>query len=150
LNTQARWFAQLESSDRWVALPFLGEDGKPFVISGGLSYGVVRGEPEKQLGAWLLARWLSQPQVAAKVTEALPALPVRGDTLALIDVQRNEAPYDQALPLLDWARPAPALASWRDARRLLEDAAWQLYHLPPDGLGELLPQLDAAVGEAIR
>jgi hypothetical protein len=51
------------------------------------------------------------------------------------------------LTLPDSVQPAPALASWVEVSRLVEDASWQIYHLPADGLLQILPQLNQAIQE---
>jgi ABC-type glycerol-3-phosphate transport system substrate-binding protein len=150
LAIQQRWQNQAGSKDQWIALPFRDQDGKPIVYSGGFSYGILRSTPEKQLGAWLFIRWLSQPEQAFQLEEAQPSLPVTSETVRLAEAAGEKTPWNLALPLMEGLRPEPGLASWHLARRPLADAAWQVYHLPSDGLPKVLPQLDAMVEEMIE
>ncbi len=149
---QTRWQEHAGSADQWTVIPFPGEDGQPLVFSAGHSYAVttITGtSDEERLAGWLFARWMTQPRIAAKLAQALPSLPVSEPVAAQLSDYRNNSPWSQIMPLMDGLRPAPSLASWRQARRLLEDAAWQVYHLPPESLPEVLPHLDEAVDEWI-
>jgi ABC-type glycerol-3-phosphate transport system substrate-binding protein len=145
---QARWQEVAQSEDRWVMLPYPSVEGAPVVVSGGYSYGVVESSPGEQLAAWLFVRWLSEPEQAAALMEGWPSLPVRADTATLLEKNARSFPWNQILPLAQAEiRPAPGLASWRAARRAVEDAAWQVYHLPADMLPDVLPSLDAMLEE---
>lgn len=150
MAVQKGWQDQLASGDDWTILPFPAEEGDPLVYSSGYSYSVLKTTPEEQLSAWLFARWMSAPPNAARLGEALPSIPVTGAVATLMKEKANTFPWNQILPLRDALRPVPGFASWRQARRPLEDAAWQVYHLPADGLPEILPQLDETVREVLR
>lgn len=149
LQIQAGWQTQMQSSDRWTILPFPSAEGEPVVFSAGYSYGVLSGTPEAQLGGWLFARWLAQPENAARLAEVMPSLPVSRPVAEQLGRLRGNIPWEQVVPLAESARPAPGLASWRAARRLVEDAAWQVYHLPPEELAQVLPYLDETVREIL-
>lgn len=145
LAVQARWQDQAKSQDQWTILPFPAQDGKTFVYSSGYSLGVLKSTLEDQLGAWVIARWLARPEVTAKLALAMPSLPVSDAVAQQLSTSAKEFPMSQVLPLAGSVRPAPGYASWRQARRAVEDAAWQLYYQPPDGLSQILPQLDTTI-----
>lgn len=147
LYAQARWQELAKSKDEWEILPFPGADGKGIVYSSGFSYGVMKSDPKRELAGWLFARWLAEPTNAAKLVEAQPSFPVSEAVAVQFADYRDNFPWSQIRPLLPSVRPAPAFASWRQARRLVEDASWQVYHLPADGLPQILPQLEEAIRE---
>lgn len=145
LYPQSRAMELAKSGDTWEILPFHGTDGKPFVYSSGYSYGVLKSTPEKQLAAWLFARWMETPSTAAALGDPLPSLPVSSAVRAQMASVQAKFPWAQVLPLADFARPAPGLASWRGARRMVEDAAWQIYHQTAESVPMILPALDEAL-----
>ena len=152
---QSRSQEQYKSKDAWTVLPFPGEDGKPLAYTSGYSYALFKAkDPGEQLAAWLFVRWLEQPEVAARLAKALPSIPVSDGVTAQIGGDSSQFPWPALLALAESARPAPALSTWRDVRRLFEDAAWQIYRLPADQvsqvLPETLPQLDAAVKDMLQ
>ncbi len=154
MSVQAKALELQKSGDSWTVLPFPSEDGSPFVYASGYSYGVLRSQDENaQLAGWLFARWMETPRVAAKLTQALPSIPVSEPIAAEFGDYHTGFPWDSILPLGKQVRAAPALASWREVRRLVEDAGWQVYHLPVDDLNKVLlqtlPQLDQAAKEII-
>ncbi len=146
-TVQTRWQEKLQSKDSWRILPFLGKDGKPVVYSSGYSYAVFQSTPENQLASWVFIHWLEQPTVAAKLEEALPSLPVSSAHAAQLKPSEGKFPWNMILPLAGSARPAPAFASWLEARRLVEDASYQIYRTPVEDLPQILPQLDQAIQE---
>lgn len=155
LPTQSRYQEQAKSKDQWTVLPFPGEDGKPLVYASGYSYALFASkDAEAELAGWLFIRWLSQPSQAVKLAQAQPSLPVSSAVANELAGQHSQFPWTAVLPLADAARPAPALSTWRTVRRLVEDAAWQVYQLPAEGLDQILPQtlpqLDAAVKDAVK
>jgi multiple sugar transport system substrate-binding protein len=144
---QARWQTKLKSKDTWKLLPFMGKDGKPVVYSSGYSYAIFKSKPEAELAGWMFIRYLETPAVSAKLAQALPSLPVSRAVADQLKSLKASAPWDAILPLAEQARPAPTLASWGNVHRLVEDAAWQVYHVPVENLPQILPQLDQAIQE---
>ena len=147
---------QAGNTDEWTVLPFPGLGGEPVVYAAGYSLALLDplGEPpqdeqarKERMAGWLFIRWLSQPSNQARLAEVLPSIPVSSAVDAqLVDYRRN-FPWDMILPLREAARPVPGLASWRTVRRLVEDASWQIYHLPDSQVELILSQLDSAVEE---
>jgi ABC-type glycerol-3-phosphate transport system substrate-binding protein len=150
LDAQARINQGLEVKDTWVFLPYPGKDGKPFVFSGGYSYGLITTNPRGQMAAWLFLRWLSRPENQARLGEIYPSLPVSSGAKKISAAKQSLFPWTVILPLQEVARPAPALPGWQIARRPLEDAFWQVFHLASaDQISIVLPQLDALVQELL-
>ena len=155
IPVQSNTMAQQNNRDQWTVLPFPGEDGKPLTYASGYSYALIKSDDaQAELAGWLFARWLAQPEIAVKLARALPSLPVSQGVTRQLSGDQTKFPWAMLLPLADSARPAPALSTWREVRRLFEDAAWQIYRLPAEGLAQVLPQtltqLDAAVKDALK
>jgi multiple sugar transport system substrate-binding protein len=147
LYAQQRWQEKSKSKDAWRVLPFPGADGKPLIYSSGYSYAIMASKPETELAAWLFLRWMEKPGTAAKLIQALPSLPVSSGVETALNPNKNTFPWNMILPLTGTARAAPALASWLEVHRLVEDASWQIYHGTTEGLAQILPALDQAIKE---
>lgn len=150
MTMQSRWQEQLNNDDQWTVLPFPGSDGKGVAFSSGYSYGIFDSTPEKQMGAWLFIRWLSQPEVAFDLIESFPSIPVSKSISEKINSEGMNSQWEQILLMADNLRAAPSLPSWGQARRPLEDAGWQIYHLPSDNLTQILPQLDQTIADLLQ
>jgi multiple sugar transport system substrate-binding protein len=133
------------SEDRWVILPFPSLSGETFVYSGGDSYALTRSTPEKQMAAWLFVRWMSRPTVQAGLGQVLPSIPVSSAAAAQFTDYTAHYPWGMILPLSDQAEPAPGDASWRLARRIVEDGMRQLYYIPEEQLSGILPEIDQMI-----
>jgi multiple sugar transport system substrate-binding protein len=142
---QARWQEKLKSMDRWRVIPFMDENGSPIVYSSGYSYAIPKSKPETELAAWLFLRYLESPEVAGKLTRALPSLPVNSGAAEQLSDLKGAFPWSDLLDLTGNARAAPTYASWVDGHRLLEDAAWQVYKGPAEQVLQILPELDQAI-----
>lgn len=150
IDLQIGWHELLNSQDEWTILAYPGQDGEPILYTSGYSYALFKQQDaQAQTAAWLFARWMSQPDRAIKLAEALPSLPVSSSDADRLRSRRTELPWKLILPLSDITRAMPSLSSWRDVHRLVEDAAWQVYHLPVESLPLILPQLDEAVEELV-
>lgn len=152
---QKHYQDQAGSKDQWTVLPFPGEDGKSLVYASGYSYALLTAKDlQTQLAGWLFIKWMEQPDVAIKLLKAAPSIPVNDKFTEQIGSDKNAYPWQMLLPLSESVQPAPSLSTWRVVRRLFEDASWQIYRLPVEGLDKVLPQtlpqLDAAVKEAIK
>jgi multiple sugar transport system substrate-binding protein len=144
-DIQNRWQNKLKNADKWRILPFMSEDGKPVVYGGGPSYAVLKSDPDTELAAWLFLRFLETPAIAVKLTKALPSIPVSSAISEQLSGMENTFPWKDLLPVNEQVRAAPTLPSWSIARRLLEDAGWQVYHIPVDQILQILPDLDQAI-----
>jgi multiple sugar transport system substrate-binding protein/sn-glycerol 3-phosphate transport system substrate-binding protein len=147
LQHQQHWLEKAGNEDKWRILPFMGKDGKPVLYSSGFSYALLEAKPEEQMAAWVFLRWMEKPEVAVRFVKALPSLPVSSAQAAQLADVKSQSPWNMILPLAEAARPAPTLESWPAARRLFEDATWQLYHSLPEEVPQILPYLDEALRE---
>ena len=150
MDLQVGWQALTNSKDEWIILPYPGQDGKPVLYVSGYSYALIKQEDaQAQTAAWLFTRWMVQPDRSVELASALPSIPVSSKDVQQLSDSQSDYPWKLILPLTDAARPMPSLSTWREVHRLVEDASWQIYHLPVDALPQILPQLDEAVEELV-
>lgn len=144
---------RLSSQDVWMVLPFPLSD-RPVVVVGGLSYGILRSQPERELAAWLFIRWMTRPEVQAAMLQAGGGYPLGAASASLAqEVMRQK--YPAWGPTLQWipiAQPLPVSGEWRFARFILEDAFWQAlqYYLPPEQIPAVLNQIDPTLREVVE
>jgi multiple sugar transport system substrate-binding protein len=139
----------INNEDEWIILPFLGKNGQKIAYASGPSLAVLRASPEAQMASWLFIRWMAQPRNLARLAELLPSIPVSSGVEAQVADYRMNYPWNSVLPLKEVVIPAPGQSSWRIVRRLLEDAAWQVYTLPTEQVIYILPQLEAFAEELL-
>jgi len=137
------------SQDEWVMLPYPAIN-RPLSLSATYSYTIPRSTPTRQLAAWLFLRFLSQPD---RQTQLL----MSGSTQAVHRIaQENINIYRQRFPM--WSLVirsdmttflTPNTPSWRIARRVLEDAAWQVFqtYTKSADLPGILAALDAQIAD---
>ncbi len=144
---------RLGSQDVWMALPFPVSD-RPVVVVGGLSYGILRSQPERELAAWLFIRWMTEPEVQADLLQAGGGYPL-GAASAMLAQEAMIKKYPAWGPTLQWipiAQPLPVSGEWRFARFILEDAFWQAlqYYVPVAQIPAALNQIDPTLREVIE
>ena len=150
---QAEAFSAANSTDIWTVIPYPVADGEPVVTAYGPSLFITSSTPEKQLAAWLLARWLTTPEVQARWSQQSGYFPVRSSAVA--SLRANSAMHQQwaaALPLLGSAQAEPEQASWRTVRWAVSDAATQLfrYYFSADQAPSLAKFLQQTASEEQR
>ena len=149
LAAETESMTRLKNPDQWTVLPFPGQSGN-VLVAYGPSYIVMKSTPEKQLAAWLFARWLLSRENQAQWVEATGLFPLRSSVLDLIGPYRQASPqWDAAFGSLSLAQGVPQLASWRKVRYVLEDGMTVLFqeNLPQDKLPALLTQMDSLAQE---
>ncbi len=116
----------------------------------GPSYSVLKSTPEKQLAAWLFARWLLSPESQSRWVEATGLFPLRippGD----IGPYRAASPqWQAAVGYLSLAQGVPQLASWRKVRYVLEDGDDTFPDEPAGGQTPVRPGTDGFHGAGIK
>ena len=150
LPLQAQVSRKLESLDRWEVLPFPALQGQGVVPLFGQDAAILDGTHEQELGAWLFLRWLLLSRNQAALAQTGGVLPVTRSGLQAL--KTNGAPlaqYRQVLDQSDQFQPLPSVAGWGQARRVLEDATWQLYqpYTRQEDIPTILVQLDAMLKE---
>ena len=140
---------RLKNSDQWTVIPFPGPQARDLVAYGP-SYTLMKTTPEKQLAAWLFARWLLSPESQARWVETTGLFPLRTASIAMVGPYRAALPqWDAAVGSLSVAQNGPQLASWRKVRYVLEDGMTNLFqlNLPADKLPSVLEQMDSMAQE---
>jgi ABC-type glycerol-3-phosphate transport system substrate-binding protein len=149
LPTEMESMKRLKNSDEWTVLPFPGPQ-ETGLVAYGPSYTVLKSTPEKQLAAWLFARWLLSPENQSQWVEATGLFPLRNSVLDMIGPYRLASPqWDAAVGTLSLAQDVPQLASWRKVRYVLEDGVTVLFqeNLSLDKLPSLLEEMDSMAQE---
>jgi ABC-type glycerol-3-phosphate transport system substrate-binding protein len=125
---QAEALEIAENEDTWVPLAFPSPDDRPVIFVYGPSFAVLRSTPERQLAAWLLARWLVSPAEQARFVRASGAFPTRRAAIEELGNYAGTHPqWSAAIDLLAFARPEPRSASWSVVRWVLGDVATQVF-----------------------
>lgn len=141
--------SRLENDDEWTVLPFPGTEGSALTAYGP-SYTLLVSTPERQLAAWLFARWLLSSEIQAQWVEATGMFPLRLSAVEMVRPFRSVYPqWDAALADLALARGTPPLASWRKARYLLEDGLTFIFrtNVPLEQIPSVLEEMDAMAEE---
>jgi multiple sugar transport system substrate-binding protein len=149
LPAEMESMSRLKNSDVWTVIPFPGKQ-ESLLVAYGPSYSVIKSTPEKQLAAWLFARWLLSPESQAQWVEATGLFPLRNSVLELIQPYRQASPqWEAAVGVLSQARNVPQLASWRKVRYVLQDGMTVFFQTsqPVDQLPALLDEMDSTARE---
>jgi multiple sugar transport system substrate-binding protein len=152
IDAQIRMNAHASAADQWTVIPYPTTGSKPKVVAGGISYGVLRHGDVPDLAAWLLARWLNQPENQAAISQASGTMPVSTTAFtSLADYETAHPQWKEAVGWMDWVQPLPGVGSWQAASLVLADAGWQVFHPrpTPDSASNLLDQLDRTVYDVL-
>ncbi len=149
LSSETDSMARLKNSDQWTLIPYPGLHDN-LVVTYGPSFSVLKSTSEKQLAAWLFARWMLSPENQALWVETTGLFPLRNSVLDMIGPYRQATPqWDAADGALNVAKDVPQLASWRKVRYVLEDGMKVLFqeNLAVDKLPVLLTEMDSMAQE---
>lgn len=153
LSLQSRLMARANNQDAWVILPFPTQAQTSLLLTHGQSYALFASTPPRQLAAWAFTRWMLETSQHARLAQAADGLPLSRSAWDLLSTVRStQTAWQPLMQSLEAARPAPALASWRTVRHLLEDAAWQLRqpYSSQEKIPAILQQLDAMSQEEVQ
>jgi ABC-type glycerol-3-phosphate transport system substrate-binding protein len=149
VSMAAESMSRLKNTDEWTLIPFPGTTGRVLVAYGS-SFNVMKSTPEKQLAAWLFARWLLSPQNQAQWVEYSGLFPLRTSVLDQVGPYRDASPqWNAALGDLSLAQGVPQLASWSQVRYVLEDGARVIFQMntPLDQIPSALTEMDSMAQE---
>jgi ABC-type glycerol-3-phosphate transport system substrate-binding protein len=149
LPTEMQSMKNLKNSDEWTVLPFPGTQASGLVAYGP-SYTMLKSTPEKQLAAWLFARWILSPESQAQWVEATGLFPLRHSVMNMVGPYLLASPqWGAAVAALPQAQDVPQMASWRKIRYVLEDGMTVLFqeNLPLNKLSDLLVEMDSLAQE---
>lgn len=145
LPTVTRAFASAENRDTWSVLPFPNKDNGTIAVYGS-SYIVIKSTDEKQLAAWLFARWLLDNEQDARWVEATHNFPLRDSTLSLLgDYEKTHPQWKQAVDLIPEGELQPPLGSWRTIKVMLGDGFAHMYrvNVPSGQVAAILAQMES-------
>jgi multiple sugar transport system substrate-binding protein len=156
IASQEAEFKSSGNGDQWTVIPFPAEEdipnaGKPVVITHGPDLIIPRTTPQRQLAAWLFARWLISPEIQSRWVRADGSFPVRAATLNLLsDYAATHPQWAALVELSDEARAEPIFASWEIVRWVISDAAAQLFSsmYKEEDIPDLLKMLEKTADEA--
>jgi multiple sugar transport system substrate-binding protein len=134
-------FVNLESEDEWTVIPFPASRGDGVIEVYGPDFHILSSKVEHQLAAWLLVKWMLEPENQARLAQADAWLPVRTSGLEQVDLLPKVHPqWQRAAGMLPLARNEPQYPSWKIVRWGLSDSATQLFR-SYFTLDQLLPML---------
>jgi ABC-type glycerol-3-phosphate transport system substrate-binding protein len=98
---------------RWGVAPVPNGQLPVTMDTGGPAWIVLRGAPEKQLAAWLFARWFASTEQTVAWAQATGQLPVRKSAAQALNEQfADDASYVAALDLLRFSHADPLVPYW--------------------------------------
>jgi ABC-type glycerol-3-phosphate transport system substrate-binding protein len=152
ITLQIRALARANNTDEWLPIPFPSGEGDGGVVASGVSYGILRSTPERQLAGWLLIRHLALTRNQVRLVESTLSLPVSSSARAgLSGLAGKNREWGAALDVLpERVQAARVPAEWWAARGVLEDAAWQLFQLTPVPSDTILKQADQMVPDLLQ
>ncbi|MCZ2128175.1 MAG: extracellular solute-binding protein [Anaerolineales bacterium] len=146
----ARAFVAAENRDEWSVSPF-PNGGEGVIAIYGSSYVILKSSAEKQLAAWLFARWLLEKEQDARWAEATHNFPIRSSTLELLgDYEKTHPQWAQAVALIPLGAAQPQTGSWRTIKYILGDGFDSMYRLNISSgqVAAVLAQMDAFAKES--
>ncbi len=152
MTAQARAMERAANPDEWLLIPFPSQDSGQRLMASGVSYGVLRSTPERQLAGWLLVRYLSLPRNQARLAQANLSLPPsQGARQALAQFTRENSRWSALVEAVPGRMTAAQVSpEWWAASGVLEDATWQLYQLTPLPPSTILQQSETIVPEMME
>ncbi len=125
LSHQQGYQLSSESQDEWQLIPFPQQEEKPFYLTTGYSYGLLKSAPHLQMAGWLWIRWLSENTRQTEITRIYNGISLKNplkDSLLPQDQQKHFEPNASLIPF-------PGNPDWLVIRRPIQDAFWQIFHL---------------------
>lgn len=112
------------NNDEWTVIAYPGPDGNQAIDVYGTAFVILKSSEKQQLAAWLLTKWLLQPENQARLLQTTYAFPLR---IAHTQIGEQSATWKAAIELLQFAQVQPPSRSWRLVRWTLTDSATQLF-----------------------
>jgi ABC-type glycerol-3-phosphate transport system substrate-binding protein len=141
-------FTRAGSTDQWVVIPYPHQsDNSPTLVSGS-SYFTIPSDATHQMAAWIFLRWMNESSQQMRMMQSGGGWPSRQTAAdAYAAGLESDLVYSYTASAMRNLSPAPHEAGWSIARRLFEDAAWQLFQpeTKADQIPSLLAELDATI-----
>jgi ABC-type glycerol-3-phosphate transport system substrate-binding protein len=144
---------KIDMKDDWEMIPYPSLEGSEVILSDGLSYGILHSDANHDLAAWLFIRWLQAPQNLAKMivsTSTLP--PVSSVREEVKKIGKHDPAWELSLQYLPLVKSMPLLATWLDAGKVLQDAAWQVVqsNTKPGDVSTILADAELLIKEILN
>lgn len=141
--------SQAGLADQWVLIPYPDQSGdKPTLVTGS-SYFVIPSDASHQMAAWIFLHWMDEPTQQLRLLQVSGGWPTYSSAAEAYAAEfESDLAYSYVLNAMMTIRPVPHTADWSIARRLFEDAAWQLFQ--PETRSDQIPTLLAELDETIR
>jgi ABC-type glycerol-3-phosphate transport system substrate-binding protein len=152
IELQRTAFSRAGSTDQWVLIPYPRQSGEPLVILSGSSFFLVQSDAARQMAAWIFLRWMNDPLQQLRMRQVASIWPSRISAVSAMQAELStDLIYSYVFNTMQNARPQPHDAEWSIARRIFEDAAWQLFmpETRADQIPALLADLDATIAEML-
>jgi ABC-type glycerol-3-phosphate transport system substrate-binding protein len=153
VNQQQAAFSRAGSTDQWVLIPYPRQSGDPIMILDGSSYFQVQSDPAHQMAAWVFLRWMNDPVQQMRMQQVSGAWPNRQSVAGAMEAEMSsDLVYSYVFGAMKNIQPQPHDAEWSIARRIFEDALWQLFQpeIKADGIPALLVDLDATIANVLE
>lgn len=153
LLAQERIQALAKSTDRWSLLPYPATTASPTILTSTTDGAILTSRPVEQLASWLLLRWLLLPRSQVTWASAAATLPVRSSAFeSMSDFARAHPQWATVAKNQSAMKTPPQSPEWRLARRILEDAAWQIFqpYVPITRIPTILLEMDSTLEELLK
>lgn len=132
--------------DAWTVLAYPGPDDAQAIDVYGPAFQVLKSSERQQLAAWLLIKWLLQPDNQARLLQTTHSFPLRRSN---VQVGGKSSTWEAAVDLLQFAQVEPALSSWSLVRWAISDSATQLFrsYTTLEQTPDLVRYLDQTAGD---
>lgn len=116
------------NTDQWTVLAYPGPEDTQVLNVYGPSFQVLASTEQQQLAAWMLMKWLLEPENQTRLVQTTFAYPLRISVAQQLQQTGMQSPaWGAAVDLLEYARVEPALRSWELVRWAISDSATQLF-----------------------
>ncbi len=144
---------KIDMKDEWEMIPYPSLEANEVILSDGLSYGILRSDANHDLASWLFIRWLQAPENLARiVASSLTLPPVSSVREEVIKIGKPDPAWELSLQYLPLVKSMPLLASWLNAGKVLQDAAWQVVqsNMKPGDVNTILVDAELLIKEILN
>lgn len=130
LPYQAAYQESGNFKDTWTTLSYPGSNDENYLVLEPLSVGIQRSDPNSELAAWILARWLLEPAQQARLVEIHGLWPsIGGPTEIAPEYASTHTYWAAALESDPLITVVPESVDWASVRLVFQDAYQRVYNL---------------------
>ncbi|MBN2257183.1 MAG: extracellular solute-binding protein [Anaerolineaceae bacterium] len=141
-----------DSADQWVLIPYPEQSTSDGTLVDGTTYFILSSDYTRQMASWIFLRWLNEPGQQQRILQVYHGWPTRLSMLeTFTDGFDSDIVYTYVRDAMKTIQPIPHDKTWSIARRIFEDATWQLFQPEtlPDRIPGLLEELDRTIQEIL-